>query len=228
MDKPEDIESGGACPQRARKYDAAGTRRALLGAALGRFAQYGYDGTSVRDIARDAGVDAALVYRYFGSKQALFEAVSKGSVLFEPLRCLELDGIPEWVCDFVSSGPGEDHVPHPLLTILRSSSREEAVGRLRDHVTAVFSETFAQRLEGPDAQVRAELLAAWVMGISLLRLAVQSPGLSSAPDSALLPYLRAGIEPLLNPVGAEGFGAERPGAEGPGADGPRADGRGEG
>ncbi|MEK8172253.1 TetR family transcriptional regulator [Streptomyces sp. M19] len=38
-------------------------------AASFRFAKYGYDGTSVRDIAKDVGVDATLVYRYFGSKR---------------------------------------------------------------------------------------------------------------------------------------------------------------
>ncbi|CAM5515826.1 TetR family transcriptional regulator OS=Streptomyces antimycoticus OX=68175 GN=SANT12839_011910 PE=4 SV=1 [Streptomyces antimycoticus] len=63
-------------------------------------------------------------------------------------------------------GPTEEEAPHPLLTKLRSSSREETVGRLREEVTEVFSQGFARRLEGEDAELRAELLAAWLMGIT--------------------------------------------------------------
>ena len=49
-----------------RARNAAVTRAALLVAARSRFAELGYDATSLRDIAADAGVDAALVSRYFG------------------------------------------------------------------------------------------------------------------------------------------------------------------
>ncbi|RBQ16660.1 hypothetical protein DP939_28640 [Spongiactinospora rosea] len=38
-----------------------------------RFARQGYDAASVRDIARDSGADATLVFRYFGSKKQLFD-----------------------------------------------------------------------------------------------------------------------------------------------------------
>ncbi|MFE5161471.1 TetR/AcrR family transcriptional regulator [Streptomyces sp. NPDC056697] len=185
-------------PPRARRYDAAGTRSALLGAAALRFARYGYDRSSVRDIAKDAGVDAALVYRYFGSKEALFDAVSTSTGLFEPLRHLPLDEVSAWICDVVSMGPTEEEAPHPLLTKLRSSNREETVGKLREDVTEVFSQGFARRLEGEDAELRAELLAAWLVGITLLRLAIRSPALAATPEDTLLRFLRAGIDPLLD------------------------------
>lgn len=185
-------------PPRTRRYDAAGTRSALLRAAALRFARYGYDRSSVRDIAKDAGVDAALVYRYFGSKEALFDAVSTSTGLFEPLCHLPLDEVSAWICEAVSMGPTEEEAPHPLLTKLRSSSREETVGRLREEVTEVFSQGFARRLEGEDAELRAELLAAWLMGITLLRLAIRSPALAATPDDTLLRFLRAGIDPLLD------------------------------
>ena len=58
-----------------RKRNAAATRAAMLDAAVCRFARDGYDGASVRDIAADAGVDAALVSRYFGGKEELFNEV---------------------------------------------------------------------------------------------------------------------------------------------------------
>src|ERR1700712_3708486 len=54
--------------------DADATRQMLLAAARRRFALDGYSSTTVRDIARDAGVNVSLINRYFDSKEGLFEA----------------------------------------------------------------------------------------------------------------------------------------------------------
>ena len=62
-----------ASPRRRR--DAAATREAILEAATRRFATQGYERAGVREIAGDAGVTAALVNRYFGSKEGLFARV---------------------------------------------------------------------------------------------------------------------------------------------------------
>ena len=55
-----------------RPRNAAQTRADILDAARRRFATDGYEPTTLRTIAADVGVDAALVSRYFGSKQDLF------------------------------------------------------------------------------------------------------------------------------------------------------------
>ena len=65
----------GAQPK--RKRDAAATREAILEAATRRFATQGYERAGAREIAADAGVTAALVNRYFGSKEGLFAEVIK-------------------------------------------------------------------------------------------------------------------------------------------------------
>ncbi|NHO32970.1 TetR/AcrR family transcriptional regulator [Acetobacter fallax] len=51
------------------------TRDAVLGAAMEHFACSGFEGTALRDIAQDAGVDAALICHHFGSKLDLWKAV---------------------------------------------------------------------------------------------------------------------------------------------------------
>ena len=61
--------------QPKRRRDAAATRSAILEAATRRFAFEGYQNAGVREIAADAGVDAAMVNRYFGSKEGLFAEV---------------------------------------------------------------------------------------------------------------------------------------------------------
>ncbi len=55
-----------------RPRNAAQTRVDILDSARRRFAAEGYDRTTLRAIASDVGVDAAMVTRYFGSKQDLF------------------------------------------------------------------------------------------------------------------------------------------------------------
>ncbi len=57
-------------PGRARDADA--TRDDLISAARRRFAADGYERTTIRAVAGDVGVDAALVIRYFGTKEGLF------------------------------------------------------------------------------------------------------------------------------------------------------------
>jgi hypothetical protein len=63
---------GGARTGRSR--DAAASKGALLQAAQTHFGQQGFDGTTIREIGERAGVDAALIARYFGSKADLYIA----------------------------------------------------------------------------------------------------------------------------------------------------------
>ena len=62
-------------PRRSgRRPGDSGTRTAILDAARESFGASGYAGTTIRGIARTAGVDPALVHRFFGSKESLFGA----------------------------------------------------------------------------------------------------------------------------------------------------------
>ena len=56
-------------------WDTEGTRRRLKEAATAEFAQHGPDGTTMARIAERAGINKERLYKYFGDKQALFEAV---------------------------------------------------------------------------------------------------------------------------------------------------------
>ncbi|CAL9610717.1 hypothetical protein SUDANB6_05644 [Streptomyces sp. enrichment culture] len=201
MTEAQDGQAPEAAARRpAHRRSASATRTALRAAAAFRFGKYGYEGTSVRDIAGDVGVDAALVYRYFGSKEALFNDVADAGRIFEPLLQEPVETIPDWFCALLLGTPREGDFPHPVLSVLRSSGRDEAVERLRADFTEVFSKRLATRLGGPDADLRAELLMAWMLGTSLMRTEIRPPALSSAPDATLERYLRAGIEVLLGPA----------------------------
>lgn len=62
--------------KKTRRQEQADTRREqLLAAALERFAEQGFRGTTTRDIAQAAGVTEGLIYHYFPGKAALLKAV---------------------------------------------------------------------------------------------------------------------------------------------------------
>ena len=62
-------------PPKARAAGAADTRDLILDAAEHLFSKHGFYGVTIREVAREAGVDTALVHYYFGAKRALFDAV---------------------------------------------------------------------------------------------------------------------------------------------------------
>jgi AcrR family transcriptional regulator len=73
------MTAGSTGPERRRgrppKSDAVDTKEVLLQAALALFASKGYEGTSVRDIARSVGLSESVLYAHFSSKRAIFDAV---------------------------------------------------------------------------------------------------------------------------------------------------------
>ncbi|MEJ8277604.1 TetR/AcrR family transcriptional regulator [Pseudonocardia spirodelae] len=68
-------DRGGGRRRESRDDAVARTRAALLDAAADVFAERGYDGASVDEIARVAGVSVGSIYSRFGSKQDLFRAL---------------------------------------------------------------------------------------------------------------------------------------------------------
>ena len=60
---------------RPKNADGQRTRQAILDAALELFAEKGFFGTSLRDVATAVGVRESALYNYFKSKDALFDAL---------------------------------------------------------------------------------------------------------------------------------------------------------
>ena len=62
-------------PKKTKTAAAGETRDAILNAAEDLFSKHGFYGVTIREVARAAGVDTALVHYYFGAKKELFDAV---------------------------------------------------------------------------------------------------------------------------------------------------------
>lgn len=166
-----------------KRRNKAATRSALLEAARRRFTEHGYDGTGVRDIAADAGVDATLIFRYFGSKQALFAEAVRVEVpegLGRGRRSDPAALVDALLREVVFTDRPEPGAEHPLFVMLRSAGRPEVRAQLREQVCGEYLAEFTGRLQGADAELRAELIGALLVGIGLMRSVIDSPALSEA------------------------------------------------
>ncbi len=176
--------------QPRHKRDREATRAALLAAARVRFGREGYTGTNVRSIAQDVGVDASLVFRYFGSKRKLFEEASTedaqaaGAVLTGPAEQL-----PARLLEMILREERPDSsVEHPFIAMLRSAGDETIRDQLHDQVCDTYIAGIRKLVHGPDADLRAELFSAWLLGIGVARTVVRSDALADTTPSAVAPY----------------------------------------
>lgn len=72
---PASIRPRRGRPPKDRSSGAGETRDAILDAAEGLFSKHGFYGVTIREVAREAGVDTALIHYYFSAKKGLFDAV---------------------------------------------------------------------------------------------------------------------------------------------------------
>ncbi|MGZ3100597.1 TetR/AcrR family transcriptional regulator [Streptomyces sp. H62] len=180
---------------RPPRTESAGTRDRILTAAREEFSERGYEKTSVRGIAKAAGVDPALVHHYFGTKEQVFEAAIE--VAFAPVRGASgavaegpADGVGERLTRFFF-GLWEDPATRtPLLAIVRSAfDNETAAAVFRRLVAAQLLRRVAAQLDGPDAELRTELAAAQLVGCAVLRYVIKAEPLASADPEQLVARL---------------------------------------
>lgn len=167
-----------------RRRDRAATRTALLDAARRRFARQGFDSTGVREIAADAGVDPALVFRYFGSKKELYTEAMRVEIP-AGLAADRHRPVPhladQLLHDVVFADWSEFGGEHPLLAMLRSANHDEIRDQLRTHLCEDYLGAVADRIHTPDAALRAEIIGALLLGLGIMRSVIETPALTEAP-----------------------------------------------
>jgi AcrR family transcriptional regulator len=173
-----------------------------MGAARDRFAADGYDATSIRAVARAAGVDAALVHHFFKSKEELFLVAVAMPVNPEGILAPLLAGGPERLGESLARlflGLWEDDALRlQLVAMLRSSLTHEAAGALlREFVTRQVVERLALALDLPEARLRATLVGSQLIGVAMVRYIVRVEPLASAPVESLVPALGPTLQRYL-------------------------------
>ncbi len=164
-----------------RPHDSEASREALLEAGRALFDEVGYEQATTREIGEHAGVDPALIARYFGGKEGLFlAALAEGP-------------------SGAKQGP-EDFEPKALLAFLLERWEERGHGpvsralaspKLSDDVRALVRDVIGKRLVvplaseladrgAPDPDLRAEILVALTLGVALTRSNGTLPALADA------------------------------------------------
>jgi AcrR family transcriptional regulator len=186
-----------------RRPGTADTRGEILDAARHEFAEKGYDGASVRGIARAASVDAALVHHYFGSKEQVFVAamalpVDPGAVLPDLLAGDPAELGERFARLFIGLW-SDEAFREPMLALLRSATTSERGAQmLREFVGAAFLSRVATAVEGPDAALRTATAAAQLVGIVLLRYVIGVPPLAAATDEEIVALVAPTLQRYLS------------------------------
>ncbi|GAB2958984.1 MULTISPECIES: TetR family transcriptional regulator [Streptomyces] len=179
-------------PPRTEAADAPAARDRILAAAREEFSERGYDKTSVRGIAKAAGVDSALVHHYFGTKEQVFEAAITLSFApaVEAPRAVEdgpLDAVGERLTRFFFGVWENPATRAPLLAIVRSAvNNDTAAAVFRRIIATQVLRRIAGRLDTPDAELRAELAAAQLVGIAMVRYVIKVEPLASADPEQII------------------------------------------
>lgn len=158
-------------PIPVRPRNAANTRGLILDAARSRFLRDGYDQAGLRAIAADAGVDPALICRYFGGKENLFAEVL-ASTSKDPMEVLAGDraSFGERVAGAML-GPEAECAPERMAFIqlaTRSSASPVASKLVRRHIEREFIVPFAEWLGGERATEKAWLTASVLLGVGVM------------------------------------------------------------
>jgi AcrR family transcriptional regulator len=174
-----------------RPAGSSRTREAIAAAARRHFAELGYERTTIRSVAQEAGVDPALVHHFFDSKQKLFVSVT------------ELPFQPEEVLPSVLAGRRseaglrlarfsvellENPEAREVLTgMLRAAASEpEAAQMVRELATEPIVGAIADALGVDDAALRANLISSQSVGLIMARYILRVEPLASMAPEALI------------------------------------------
>jgi AcrR family transcriptional regulator len=167
-----------------RPADGGDRRTAILSAAREQFAATGYAAASVRGIARQAGVDPALVHHYFGTKEQVFVAAMQ--LPFQPGEMLpqvlagDPDGLGERLVRLFLGAWDSPEFRAPMLGMLRSAmTGEQGAAMLREFVGTALIGRVAEAL-GPVDPLRVQAAAAQMVGVVILRHVIRLEPLASA------------------------------------------------
>ncbi len=175
-----------------------GTRRAILGAARAMFAARGYEGTTIRAVAAQAGIDASMVMRYFRSKAGLFTAA-----VTMDLQVPDLGAVPAsrrgelLVRHFISrwEDPARDD---ELIALMRTAVTSETVaGQLQAVLSQLITEPIAD-LGDERAGERGAFIVAQLLGLALCRYILRLEPLASLPSEDVVAAVAPSVQRYLS------------------------------
>ncbi|GAA4349409.1 TetR/AcrR family transcriptional regulator [Angustibacter luteus] len=188
--------------RRGRRPAGSDTRAEIVTAARLAFAEHGYEATSLRAVARRAGVDPALVHHYFTDKAALFAACQQ--LPFNPTEQIDraVAGDPDHVGErlvrfFLSTWDSVEGRPRIMALVAAASTHEDAARTLREFLAR---EVFGRVVAGLGTDVpelRGSLVASQLVGLAMARYVVRVEPLASAEPEDVVRWLAPTVQRYL-------------------------------
>lgn len=196
-------ENGKATARRpGRPSGASDTREKILDSARELFACNGFQNTSIRAVAAGAGVDAALVHHYYGTKQQLFAAATKlpvdPMVVLGPIRETPVEqlgrALPELLLPLWDSQAGTG-----LIAAMRSMLTGTEVPLARSFFRDIVVAELSQRVDEPAGTgvLRAEFAASQLMGLVVARYIIGLEPLASLPAEQIVTMIGPTLQRYL-------------------------------
>jgi len=181
------------CDKPMRKRDANATKTAIIDAAKIVFCEKGYDSAGTREIAERAGVNVALIARYFGSKEGLFAVSIPPEITLDFLLSGDMSDFGARAADvFVGKQAKENF--DPTVALLRAASSPTATTHLRTALYDQIITPLASRLEGDNLIERATLIASTIAGYDLSVRIIGVPATTSADLEPMRKLLAKSIQ----------------------------------
>ena len=170
------------------KRDAGVTADRIRSAAQEVFGKKGYDAATTREIADKAGVNLALINRYFGSKLGLFEKAVLPHLSLEPFLDLDQNDLVDRLLDVYV-----DPAPKPRFdafeVLVRSMTSDEAGPLMVETLVRQALQPMQDRLDGKDVEARAILITTQLAGLifyyRIMKLRPHAPETTEALRSRL-------------------------------------------
>ena len=173
------------------------TKAVILAAARERFGASGFQAATIRAIAADAGVDPAMVMRYYGNKDKLFAAAAEFDLKFPDFAGTDRTQVGRsLVRHFLARWEGDE----ALVILLRSSATNgEAAQRMQEIFGTQLHPLVGSLVPADEAGVRAGLIATQILGMALCRFVLRlAPVVEMTPDE-VVGWLGPTIQRYLGP-----------------------------
>jgi AcrR family transcriptional regulator len=166
---------------------SAPSRAAILAAARSLLADRGYDATTIRAVAAEAGVDPAMVMRYYGSKDGLFAAATDIDLALPSPEGVPADQLGRVLAGHVLRRWEGDLADELVTLLLRSAGTHDAAA---EQLRTVFGRQVGEYVrqvthDAPDWERRAGLIATQVLGVALCRYVLRLPPVAVMPAEKL-------------------------------------------
>ncbi|MFZ0376509.1 MAG: TetR family transcriptional regulator [Solirubrobacteraceae bacterium] len=206
----------GARRRGGRRPGSSPSRQKILEVARLAFPANGYTETSLRGIARDAGVDPSLIVQLFGSKAGLFAAVVEwpfdASEVVAQIQEVPAGRVGEFAARrFIGHWDRDEH-RNPVLSLIHAALADSAAAAMfREFITVNLTLPVVERVGADRPQLRAALLASQLIGFGLSRYVLGFEALTSASSEELIAALGATLQDTCtSPLSAFGSEAAEP------------------